>query len=122
MHPRFGDTDDEPSAGGRGLLRLNFSHKKREAGVGRCGIAELCEVRRTQPSTTRVIMTTILTKAVACESCTYWKQAKSTAADGECRRHAPQTIAFTVDSDVKFESRFPATKAADWCGDYSAKN
>ena len=67
------------------------------------------------------LMSTILTKAVACESCTYWKSVEAKAA-GECRRHAPQTIAFTVDADVKFESRFPVTKAADWCGDYSAKN
>lgn len=64
-------------------------------------------------------MPTTLTKSVACESCTYWKKA---SADGECRRHAPQTIAFTVDSDVKFESRFPVTQAADWCGDYEAKS
>lgn len=58
--------------------------------------------------------------AAKCESCTYW-QAKSSATSGECRRHAPQTIAFTVDAGVKFESRFPETKAADWCGDYAAK-
>jgi len=64
-------------------------------------------------------MSTIITRAVACESCTYWKATSSK--EGECRRHAPQTIAFTVDSDVKFESRFPATQAQDWCGDYSAK-
>ena len=53
-----------------------------------------------------------------CEACVYWK---STAANGECRRHAPQTIVFNVDSNVKFESRFPVTKATDWCGDFSAK-
>ena len=58
--------------------------------------------------------------AAKCENCTYWQAAKSGSA-GECRRHAPQTIAFTVDDNVKFESRFPATKAQDWCGDYAAR-
>ncbi len=58
--------------------------------------------------------------AAQCESCTYWQQ-KADASAGECRRHAPQTIAFTVDESVKFESRFPLTKASDWCGDYAAK-
>lgn len=57
--------------------------------------------------------------AAKCQSCTYW-QPKSDAT-GECRRHAPQTIAFTVDEDVRFESRFPVTQAADWCGDYEAR-
>lgn len=53
-----------------------------------------------------------------CENCNYWNAKAS--AEGECRRHAPQTIAFTVDDSTKFESRFPVTKAADWCGDFSA--
>ncbi|MGH8017002.1 MAG: hypothetical protein ACREIA_01720 [Opitutaceae bacterium] len=53
-----------------------------------------------------------------CGQCTYWKNVDSNT--GECRRHAPQTIAFTVDQDLKFESRFPRTKASDWCGDFSA--
>lgn len=65
-------------------------------------------------------MSTTTTSATTakCESCTYW-QAKASA--GECRRHAPQTVAFTVDDNVKFESKFPVTQAADWCGDYSPK-
>ncbi|CAM3001488.1 hypothetical protein [Rariglobus hedericola] len=58
-----------------------------------------------------------VTAAAQCKSCTYWEAKTNTL--GECRRHAPQTIAFNVDDDVKFESRFPVTKAADWCGDYS---
>jgi hypothetical protein len=53
-----------------------------------------------------------------CEACTYWK---NQGHEGECRRHAPQTIVFNVDSNVKFESRFPVTKDADWCGDFSSK-
>ncbi|MDR0532637.1 MAG: hypothetical protein LBH01_01650 [Verrucomicrobiales bacterium] len=55
-----------------------------------------------------------------CEACTYWKP-NAAHTDGECRRHAPQTIVFNVTSDAKFESRFPVTKAGDWCGDFSAK-
>ena len=57
--------------------------------------------------------------AAKCETCTYWQAKADTT--GECRRHAPQTIAFTVDDDVRFESRFPLTKAADWCGDFAAR-
>lgn len=57
--------------------------------------------------------------AAKCEACTYWQASSGSA--GECRRHAPQTIAFTVDEGVKFESRFPLTKALDWCGDYQAR-
>jgi len=41
------------------------------------------------------------------------------AEHGECRRHAPQTIAFEVDDEVKFESMFPVTAAEDWCGDFT---
>ena len=40
---------------------------------------------------------------------------------GECRRHAPQTVAFEVDDEVKFESKFPVTAAEDWCGDFTPK-
>ncbi len=63
--------------------------------------------------------TSTIAIAAKCETCTYW-EAKS-GNTGECRRHAPQTIAFTVDDNVKFESKFPATQASDWCGDYAAK-
>lgn len=61
--------------------------------------------------------TTIETKS--CQACTHWN-AKG-GSEGECRRHAPQTIAFEIDDDVKVESRFPETKASDWCGDFEAK-
>ena len=66
-------------------------------------------------------MNTTLTaqKTALCEACTYW-EAKSGEV-GECRRHAPQTVVFNVDTEVKFESRFPLTKAQDWCGDFTAK-
>jgi len=65
-------------------------------------------------------MNTLAQKSTSaqCQSCTYW-QAKADTSTGECRRHAPQTVAFNVDDGVKFESRFPLTKAADWCGDYA---
>jgi hypothetical protein len=71
-------------------------------------------------NTTTTTTTPRISIAAQCGSCTYW-QPKAEAPDGECRRHAPQTIAFTVDESVKFESRFPTTKAVDWCGDYAAK-
>lgn len=56
-------------------------------------------------------------KTKACETCTHYKATSTTK--GECRRHAPQTVVFNVDDKVKFESRFPATKATDWCGEYA---
>lgn len=53
----------------------------------------------------------------ACEACAYWNKLEDD--HGECRRHAPQTIAFEVDDEVKFESMFPVTAADDWCGDFT---
>jgi hypothetical protein len=52
-----------------------------------------------------------LTSTKACRACTYWY--KTGADQGECRRHAPQTIVFKVDQDMKFESHFPVTKGED---------
>ncbi len=57
--------------------------------------------------------------AKTCAACAHYQAVAASA--GECRRHAPQTVTFHVDAGVKFESRFPAVKAADWCGDYQAK-
>lgn len=62
------------------------------------------------------LMNTITTTR-ACEKCAYWNSLED--AHGECRRHAPQTIAFEVDEEVKFESMFPVTASDDWCGDFS---
>lgn len=56
------------------------------------------------------------TKTKACAKCVHWNAMDNS--HGECRRHAPQMIAFEVDDEVKFESKFPATAASDWCGDY----
>ncbi len=56
-------------------------------------------------------------KTKACATCTHFKA--TTTTKGECRRHAPQTVVFNVDDKVKFESRFPSTKATDWCGEYT---
>jgi hypothetical protein len=53
-----------------------------------------------------------------CEACIHWKNLGN---EGECRRHAPQTVVFNVDKDIKFESRFPVTNSNDWCGDFFAK-
>lgn len=61
--------------------------------------------------------TQVLTKA--CSACVYWKA--TTSAEGECHRHAPQAIAFKVDGDVEYRSRFPVTAGSDWCGDYFSK-
>lgn len=60
--------------------------------------------------------TTTATKS--CAMCAHWK---SSGTKGECRRHAPQSIVFKVESGVKYEAKFPITKADDWCGDYTGK-
>lgn len=52
-----------------------------------------------------------------CQNCAFWNSLDNS--QGECRRHAPQTIAFEVDEEVKFESMFPITAGDDWCGDFS---
>jgi hypothetical protein len=59
------------------------------------------------------------TQTAACGKCVYWHN--TSPEKGECRRHAPQTVVFQVEENVRFESTFPATKAEDWCGDYEAK-
>lgn len=55
-----------------------------------------------------------------CSTCQYWSS-DAKASKGECRRHAPQMLVFQVDANVKFESRFPITLGADWCGDHKLK-
>ncbi len=57
-----------------------------------------------------------MTTTRACEACAYWNKVEHD--HGECRRHAPQTVAFEVDEEVKFESMFPVTAGDDWCGDF----
>ena len=56
------------------------------------------------------------TTARACGNCTYWNMLED--GSGECRRHAPQTVAFEVDDEMTFESMFPVVSADDWCGDF----
>jgi hypothetical protein len=63
----------------------------------------------------KIMQTTTITRA--CAACVHWNQME--AEHGECRRHAPQTVAFEVDDEVKFESMFPVTAAEDWCGDFT---
>lgn len=58
-------------------------------------------------------------KTETCAECAYWKS--QTADNGECRRQPPQAISFKVDSETKFETRFPETMASDWCGEFKAK-
>lgn len=63
--------------------------------------------------------TTASTATKSCASCVHFKSESDE--QGECRRRAPQTVVFNVDENVKFESRFPAVAATDWCGEYTAK-
>lgn len=62
---------------------------------------------------------TTATQTKTCAGCAHWNEKGD--GNGECRRHAPQTIAFEVDDDVRVESRFPTTAADDWCGDFEKK-
>lgn len=55
-----------------------------------------------------------------CSDCKHWSN-QANASQGECRRHAPQSLVFVIDAQTKFESRFPATKAQDWCGDFEKR-
>ncbi|MEM9227005.1 MAG: hypothetical protein AAGA45_03470 [Verrucomicrobiota bacterium] len=57
-------------------------------------------------------------KEVACAKCIYWN--KTSDAEGECRRNAPQSVVFAVDEDTQFETRFPVTASTDWCGEFKA--
>lgn len=52
-----------------------------------------------------------------CSTCKHWNKTED-AGKGECRRHAPQSLVFTIDRKTRFESRFPVTAASDWCGDF----
>ena len=61
--------------------------------------------------------TTPHSATAVCSECKHWN-ASANAEKGECRRHAPQSLVFTVDSETKFESRFPVTASSDWCGDF----
>ncbi len=56
----------------------------------------------------------------ACSSCAHFNP--TSGEQGECRRHSPQTVAFQVDEQTRFESRFPTIKASDWCGEFFAKS
>jgi hypothetical protein len=61
--------------------------------------------------------TTTHPATAVCSACKHWSN-QANAEIGECRRYAPQTLVFTVDDQTKFESRFPVTKASDWCGEF----
>lgn len=62
--------------------------------------------------------TDIKSKTKACAMCAHWNPTSKNK--GECRRHAPQSVVFKVDGDVKFDSKFPMTAGSDWCGDFKA--
>lgn len=59
------------------------------------------------------------TKSKTCSACAYWND--KTGSMGECRVRSPQSIVFKVDDETKFESRFPETKASDWCGEFQPR-
>ncbi len=59
------------------------------------------------------------TRTQTCTSCRHWKNLSS--GEGECRRRPPQAITFTINDEVRFETRFPMTRAQDWCGEYAAQ-
>lgn len=61
-------------------------------------------------------MSSTTTTHMACKDCTFWNLLE--ANQGQCRRHAPQLVAFEVDDQVKFQSKFPVTAGEDWCGDF----
>ncbi|MFT3990413.1 MAG: hypothetical protein QM680_03280 [Luteolibacter sp.] len=65
-------------------------------------------------------MSQTITTTRACAACTFWNQLGDS--EGECRRHAPQMIAFEVDDEVQYESKFPETAGDDWCGDFEKAN
>lgn len=72
------------------------------------------------------------TRSAACVNCKYWL--KQSVASGECRRRAPQVVAYTesktegssgeyresVDSYTR--SEWPTTLAEEWCGEYEPPN
>lgn len=67
--------------------------------------------------------TTAPTQTVATKACAVCAHYNAVSASlGECRRHSPQTIAFRIDENTKFESRFPNIKPTDWCGEFFAKS
>ncbi len=63
--------------------------------------------------------TTPTAESATCSKCKYWNAVESD--QGECRVRAPQTIAFNIDEETRFETRFPATAASDWCGEFEAR-
>ena len=67
-----------------------------------------------------IAMNNTITISRACAECSFWNPLEE--GHGECRRHAPQTVAFEVDDEVKFESVFPVTAGDDWCGDFEKKD
>ena len=40
---------------------------------------------------------------------------------GECRRHAPVAFAYRCGTDMEAYDGWPTTKAANFCGDFEAK-
>ena len=64
-------------------------------------------------------MTTTETAAKTCVNCANWSAKDGD--QGECRVRAPQLVAFRVDENTEFVSRFPLTASTDWCGEFADK-
>lgn len=70
--------------------------------------------------------------SATCVNCKYWL--KQSMASGECRRHAPQVVAYTESQtkgehgeyresvDSHTQSEWPVTPAGEWCGEYEPQN
>jgi len=70
--------------------------------------------------------------SAACVKCKYWL--KKSVASGECRRRAPQVVAYTESNtdgssgeyresvDSYTRSEWPTTLAEEWCGEYEPPN
>lgn len=54
-----------------------------------------------------------------CTACKHWNDLGNNT--GECRVRPPQAMIFKVDDQVQFETRFPVTKAEDWCGEFDVR-
>lgn len=100
-------------------------------------VQQQLEKTRVQLMLTRQQITGGLVKSAnkdsaTCVNCKYWL--KQSMASGECRRHAPQVVAYTESQtkgehgeyresvDSHTQSEWPVTPAGEWCGEYEPQN
>jgi hypothetical protein len=53
---------------------------------------------------------------VCCDDCLFWDEPDEGRSWGECHRHAPVVVQVLIDGGGG-ETRWPATKGGDGCGD-----